>query len=88
MTTQGRTATDPGFAVSDHVHAEDWGMLGPAASPALAAAQMEIAAHGGPPRSTGARANYGFLDGHAATLTFGDVYRGPYENKFFPDFAR
>jgi prepilin-type N-terminal cleavage/methylation domain-containing protein/prepilin-type processing-associated H-X9-DG protein len=80
---------DPdGFARSDHVHPENWGLLGTSNAPAAASTQVEISAHTGKARTAGATSNYGFLDGHAATLKFSDVYRGPYDNKFFPDYAR
>jgi prepilin-type N-terminal cleavage/methylation domain-containing protein/prepilin-type processing-associated H-X9-DG protein len=86
--TEGLDGDPSGFARSDHVHPEDWGLLGTANAPAAASAQMEIAAHGGKPRTAGAMANYGFLDGHAATRRFGDVYSEPFKNNFIPDFAR
>jgi prepilin-type N-terminal cleavage/methylation domain-containing protein/prepilin-type processing-associated H-X9-DG protein len=80
---------DPeGFARSDHVHPENWGLLGPSSAPAAASSQCEISAHGGKPRTAGATSNYGFLDGHAATLKFSEAYRDTYDNKFFPDYAR
>jgi prepilin-type N-terminal cleavage/methylation domain-containing protein/prepilin-type processing-associated H-X9-DG protein len=86
--TEGLDGDAGGFARSDHVHPEDWGLLGTANAPVAAAAQVETAAHGGKARSWGAAANYGFLDGHAATLKFSDVYTEPFRNRFFPDFAR
>jgi prepilin-type N-terminal cleavage/methylation domain-containing protein/prepilin-type processing-associated H-X9-DG protein len=87
MMTFGIDGDPGGFAVSDHVHAEDWGLAGLQNAPAAASAQCEIAAVGGKPRSAAAKSNYGFLDGHAQTLRFGDVYKGQYDNKFFPDYA-
>jgi prepilin-type N-terminal cleavage/methylation domain-containing protein/prepilin-type processing-associated H-X9-DG protein len=88
MMTFGTDGDPQGFARSDHVHPDDWAVLGVANAPATAATQAEIAAHGGRNRTTNARSNYGFLDGHAATLRFDQVYREPYDNKFFPDYAR
>jgi prepilin-type N-terminal cleavage/methylation domain-containing protein/prepilin-type processing-associated H-X9-DG protein len=90
MMTYGENPTgDPeGFARSDHVHPENWGLFGVANATAAASTQCEISAHGGKPRTNDASSNYGFLDGHAATLKFRDVYRGPYDNRFFPDYAR
>jgi prepilin-type N-terminal cleavage/methylation domain-containing protein len=83
------TMGDPGgFARSDHVHAEDWHLLGQANAPAAASGQCEIAAHGGKPRSEGAMSNYGFLDGSARTMRFRDVYQGQYDNRFYPEVAR
>lgn len=86
--TEGNNGDPSGYARSDHVHPEDWGLLGTAFAPQAAAAQMEAAAHAGKAGSWGATANYGFLDGHAATLRFSDVYTEPFKNKFIPDFAR
>lgn len=87
MTTQGRSATDAGFATSDHVHPDSWEQFGQARAPQLAQSQMETNAHGGKRDQWTARANYGFLDGHAQTLSFEDVYTSTYKNKFFPDYA-
>lgn len=88
MMSFGTNGDPNGFARSDHVHVEDWGLLGDNNAPAAAAAQCETSAHGGKPRTGGAVSNYGFLDGHAATLKFSDVYTSTYHNKFFPDYAR
>jgi prepilin-type N-terminal cleavage/methylation domain-containing protein len=88
MMTQGTDGDPGGFARSDHVHPEDWGLLGPASAPAAAAAQCDIAAHGGRPATIEGQACYGFLDGHAGVFKFRDVYTSLYENKFFPDFAQ
>ncbi|MEO0513171.1 MAG: prepilin-type N-terminal cleavage/methylation domain-containing protein [Planctomycetota bacterium] len=77
----------PAFALSDHVHAWDWGDEGE--QPWLVAgSQMEIAAHGGDPRTPEARSNYGFVDGHAETRRFSEVYKGFFENSFFPEVAK
>ena len=78
---------DPEFATADHVHPEDFANFGEPDAPAYATTQMEIFAHGGKPRSWDAAANYGFLDGHAATLKFRNVYRSSTSNRFCPDFA-
>jgi prepilin-type N-terminal cleavage/methylation domain-containing protein/prepilin-type processing-associated H-X9-DG protein len=88
MMTFGTDGDPEGFARSDHVHAEDWGLLGAQNAAAAASAQCEIAAHGGKTRTFTGRSNYGFLDGHAQTLKFGDVYKGQFDNRFFPDYAR
>jgi prepilin-type N-terminal cleavage/methylation domain-containing protein/prepilin-type processing-associated H-X9-DG protein len=88
MMTFGEGSDPQGYARSDHVHPEDWGLLGPSNAPAAASGQMAIGAHGGGKRSYESRANYGFLDGHASTLRFDGVYRDLYENKFFPTYAR
>lgn len=89
MTTTGPgNNASAGFAVSDHVHASEWGQLGEENAPLAAAAQMEAAAHGGKRGTADAWANYGFLDGHAAELRFGEVYETLFRNRFFPNFAR
>jgi prepilin-type processing-associated H-X9-DG protein len=85
--TFGRDGDSGGFSLSDHVHPEDWGLVGLQNAPAAASGQCEIAAHGGKDRTFSAESNYGFLDGHAQTLKFDDVYKGQFNNRFFPDYA-
>ncbi|MFG0329129.1 MAG: type II secretion system protein [Phycisphaerales bacterium] len=75
------------YAVSDHPHVESWGD-GTPQTPARAGRQVEINAHGGDPATWSARANYGFLDGHAETLEFRKVYENYEENQFNPEVAR
>jgi prepilin-type N-terminal cleavage/methylation domain-containing protein len=72
------------FAGSDHVHPEQWAEAGADNAPLLADAQMHIAAAGGKPRSKAARSNYGFLDGRAATLPFGEIFIDDLHNLFDP----
>ncbi|MGQ0628774.1 MAG: prepilin-type N-terminal cleavage/methylation domain-containing protein [Phycisphaerales bacterium] len=84
MATAPRGGAD--FSRSDHVHAEGWD---DGVSPAeTASAECELAAWGGTAGTSAGRANYTFLDGHAATLSFGEVYRGFEENRFYPEIAR
>lgn len=72
------------FAGADHPHVDLWvGNI-----PAKAYNQLQIDQHGGEPRSWTAVANYGFLDGHAETLTFGDVFTDRTENLFDPAVAK
>lgn len=87
--THGNDPRHAPYAKSDHVHPEDWGNGpgGDESAPALAAGQVEIAAHGGPDRSIASIANWGFLDGHASTLRFGSLYTTSADNAFFPDVA-
>ena len=73
------------YAGADHPHIENWGGTN---KPANASTSMAIAAHGGPMRSFQSVANYGFLDGHAETLRFGDVFKSFYQNKFDPAVAK
>lgn len=94
MMTQGLLEGSEEFAKSDHVHAQDWSEFGAELAPAYAATQMDVAAHGGPGSdgrggaSAESVSNYGFLDGHAATLRFKSVYGGPTDNAFWPEYAK
>ncbi|MDX9910505.1 MAG: prepilin-type N-terminal cleavage/methylation domain-containing protein [Phycisphaerales bacterium] len=72
------------YARSDHVHLENWFTDTPADRARLAAEEMELHAHGGVAATDSGVATYGFLDGHAELRTFGSVYRGFYDNNFFP----
>ena len=81
---------DAGYAKSDHVHVEDWspGILPIPAdqfSPAKAAEQVDTAAHGGEAGTADARSNYAFVDGHAETRRFREVYRDAAHNRFHPE---
>lgn len=87
------------FAASDHPHVETWVLAEgfEEFAPRAAAQHLEIDMHGGPETrwngdytavefaSASARTNYGFLDGHAETLLFGDVFRSNSDNRFNPD---
>lgn len=93
MMTQGTIPGSEAFATADHVHPQEWSEFGDDAAPEFAATQMDVAAHDSArskrkPPTTASRSNYGFLDGHAATLTFKSVYRGYSDNNFWPRFAR
>ncbi len=75
------------FAVADHPHVENW-----ATSPAWGAASLSMAinAHGGPNRGApgpGSIACYGFLDGHAESLPFTNVFTNFEKNNFDPAAA-
>jgi prepilin-type N-terminal cleavage/methylation domain-containing protein len=85
MMTMGTRSDDQGFARSDHVHAEGWSDSG---RPAFGAGR-EVAtnAHGGPLRTFESLSNWGFLDGHAATLRFSQVYTDAAKNSFDPELA-
>lgn len=74
------------FASSDHPHVEQWGAA--LNKPSKASQQVQIDAHGGPPRSYESVSNWGFLDGHAETLTFGDVFFDNLRNRFDPSVAQ
>ena len=76
----------PQYATADHVHALSWG--GEGDNPWLTArTQVEIAAHGGESGTPEARSNVGFLDGHAKTIKFSEMYEDYYRNLFFPRIA-
>ena len=75
------------FARADHVHAENWDNGTPGASPTLASREMQLDAHGGKVGVAGL-ANYSFLDGHASTLAFRDVYTDFDNNRFYPEIAK
>jgi prepilin-type N-terminal cleavage/methylation domain-containing protein len=77
------------FARSDHTHVENWApvMGSPDDVPGNASTQVQINAHGGPPKSWGSLSNWGFLDGHAATLKFRDVWHDRDHQRFWPPDA-
>lgn len=74
------------FAVSDHVHVENWGQG--TQPPLRASQQAQIDAWGGPARSFASRANYAYLDGRAALHRFDVVYTDFAVNRFNPAVAR
>lgn len=76
---------DGEFAGADHPHVDNW--AGPN-KPAAAAQHAQIDAHGGPERSYDSISNWGFLDGHAETLDFREVFIDFTDNHFDPEVAR
>ncbi len=74
------------FATADHPHPENWDAFGIGGDSVaeIANQQVQIDAHGGKAGTFEARSNYGYLDGHAETNTFGDVFRSESENLFNP----
>ncbi len=78
------------FAVSDHPEVHQWAIPNsPLPVPKLASMHLEINAHGGPVESWDSVTNYGFLDGHAETLSFRAVYaEDGSSNQFDPAVAR
>lgn len=85
MMTMGTRSDDQSFARSDHVHAESWPDSG---RPAFSAGrEVATSAHGGPLRTFESQSNWGFLDGHASTLRFGQVYTDSMKNSFDPELA-
>jgi prepilin-type N-terminal cleavage/methylation domain-containing protein/prepilin-type processing-associated H-X9-DG protein len=71
------------YAGADHPHIDLW--VGNV--PAKAGTHLEIHRHGGAPKSWDAVANYGFLDGHAETLRFRQVYESRERNRLDPTVA-
>ncbi|MDX2117738.1 MAG: type II secretion system protein [Planctomycetota bacterium] len=90
MMTRGdeRAMNAPRFAVADHIHAENFSDGGAGFEASVASTQIDLAAWGGKPKTPSGKANYGFLDGHAATLSFETVYRDYDHNQFRPSVAR
>ncbi|MCC7146398.1 MAG: prepilin-type N-terminal cleavage/methylation domain-containing protein [Phycisphaeraceae bacterium] len=76
-------AEEGAFAGADHPHVDLWvgNIL------AKAASQLQIDQHGGETRTWTAKANYGFLDGHAETKRFEEVFKDKQNNKFDPAVA-
>lgn len=73
------------YAVADHPHIENWSVPGlPDASPRLAANEMESHQHGGATATWEARSNVTFLDGHAVSARFREVYTDATANSFDP----
>lgn len=72
------------FAGADHCHVEDW----VSNVPNSASKNLQTNAHGGHAHKADAVSNYGFLDGHAESLRFSDVFTDFYRNKFDPAIAQ
>lgn len=85
MTETGDAAGGPGFAVSDHIHVENFGSA--ARAPATAADSLRTGKWGGAARTSSARSNYAFLDGHANLAAFEKVYVDQRKNQFNPEIA-
>jgi prepilin-type N-terminal cleavage/methylation domain-containing protein/prepilin-type processing-associated H-X9-DG protein len=79
MTEQGD------FAVSDHIHVENWGNA--ARAPAAATEQVHTSKWGGPKASLASMSNYGYLDGHASIQRFDRTYADQFTNQYQPDIA-
>jgi prepilin-type processing-associated H-X9-DG protein len=83
MMTRGDDGSS--YARSDHVHIESWEDLGQGNAPETAAKESQINAWGGNSASWTGIANYAFVDGHAASKRFDEVYRSFDTNLFDPD---
>jgi prepilin-type processing-associated H-X9-DG protein len=77
------------FAGSDHPHVEEWWVSAQAADapPVIASSQVATGAAGGKAKSWDARSNWGFVDGHVATLPFGEIYHSNQINRLDPQVA-
>lgn len=72
------------YAGADHPHVDSWR----GHAPVKASKQLQINRHGGEINTWTAKANYGFLDGHAETLRFEEVFQSMETNRFNPAVAR
>ena len=79
-------AFDGEYATADHPHPEQWDAFGTGGDVVakIAADQVQTDAHGGTPKTFQARSGYGYLDGHAETNAFSDVYQSETDNRFDP----
>lgn len=74
-------------AVRDHYHPHLWWSPIAVAIPGKAAGEVQTNAHGGEVASWDAVSTYGFLDGHAESRAFVDVYESRERNCFDPSVA-
>jgi prepilin-type N-terminal cleavage/methylation domain-containing protein/prepilin-type processing-associated H-X9-DG protein len=74
------------YAGADHPHVVNW--IGNPSPPTVASDHVQIHAAGGEPETWEARSNYGFLDGHAETRSFEDVFTDKDTNSFDPLVAQ
>jgi len=73
------------FAGADHVHVEDWFLpFAPGDTPKFAAEEVAIGRYGGGEATWASVSNYGFLDGHASSHRFREVFENPESNLFDP----
>ncbi len=71
------------YAAADHPHVENW-----SDGPADAYKHMKLNAYGGDTTSWDGRSGYGFLDGHAESALFRDVFTDASDNQFWPKVAK
>lgn len=78
------------FAGSDHPHAESWDAFGTGGEVVaqLAGEQVQLHAVKGKQGESDATANWGYLDGHAATSSFEQIYLREDINHFDPAAQR
>ena len=82
-------AGEGAYAGADHVHVENWWISDahPDAAAVLASNQTETNIVSGQRGTKTAQANYGFIDGHVKTMSFGEAYASPSWNRFDPEVA-
>ncbi|MCA9243609.1 MAG: hypothetical protein KDA32_06625, partial [Phycisphaerales bacterium] len=73
------------FAGADHPHAEEW--IDAPLPPSVAGQQVQINAVSGLIDRWEARSNWGYLDGHAETVSFSNLMENVYRNRFDPRVA-
>ena len=78
------------FAGADHPHAEQWDGFGVGGDlvATIAGRQLQLHMVGGEAATFEARANWGYLDGHALTAAFGDLFQTAELNHFDPEAER
>ena len=74
------------FAGADHVHVENWWLadFAPNFPPKKASEEVQTNSVKGMKSTWEATSNYGFVDGHVETLSFGEIYKNLTKNKFNP----
>jgi prepilin-type processing-associated H-X9-DG protein len=73
------------IAGGDHLHVDQFYLaIAPQITILRINSQMPLGRHGGKPISWDAILNFGFLDGHAESLTIRQVYTNPDRNQFDP----
>ncbi|HEY0007836.1 MAG TPA: type II secretion system protein [Tepidisphaeraceae bacterium] len=78
-------AEEGSHAGSDHLHVQQfYDPTAPAQTLDKIAMQMPLTRHGGRRNRGASLLNYGFLDGHAESLTVNQVYQHPGHNSFDP----
>ena len=83
LTEGGREPDNPthsGFVFADHVHPETWTRASPSTGNEIVGFQVEIEQHNG-------RANYAFLDGHAAAHTRSETFENETGSVFNPQWV-
>ena len=74
-------------AIADHVHPHLWPSALPDGSVQKAALEIQTHAFGGTAGGWDAISNYGYLDGHAESARFEDLYTDADHNQFATDVA-